>query len=191
MIIIKSLEIENYRNIKHVKLSDLKDLNILIGPNNCGKTNILELINSLCKLGISHSYNYLCEECKKLQKKNKEIECIYLPIELEDFYLKEDPRKVKVRLKILFDREQIDKLVPRVLKKQEELLDKMTIQCQHIEDSITLESRGTTLYGVHFSPFIHRAIINEIRRSILYCPEGRLQNYKGKNFDEYLSLIHI
>jgi len=38
MIIFETIEIWNFRNIKHVKLEGLKDLNIFIGPNNCGKT---------------------------------------------------------------------------------------------------------------------------------------------------------
>ena len=47
MIILKGIEIENYKNIKHANLSGLRDFNILSGPNNCGKTSILNAINVL------------------------------------------------------------------------------------------------------------------------------------------------
>jgi len=186
MIIIKDLKIKNYRNIKNIKLSDLKDLNILIGPNNCGKTNILKLISSLRELNIDGAFHYSCEKCKKLQESSTEFKGIYLPVKHEDFYLMEAPERVKVKLEILFNREQIDDLVPRVLKKQEERLGKITTLRHHIKDSIIMESSATGLYGVHFSPFIHKDIIEEIKRTILYCPEERLQNYKKKDFVDYI-----
>lgn len=47
MVILESLKIENYRNIRNAKLDGLKDLNIFIGPNNCGKSNILKTIGLL------------------------------------------------------------------------------------------------------------------------------------------------
>jgi len=189
MIIIKKIGIENYRNIKRARLNDLKDLNILIGPNNCGKTNILELILSLRNLSITKATtaDFLCEECKKLKESDKEIENIYFTFRNEDFYLRESPNKVKSTLTILFNRESIDKLVPKVLKKQEERLSKITTTCQHIEDAIIMKSlNSTTLSEIHFSPFIHNDIIGEIKGTILYCPEGRLQSYGGKNFVEYI-----
>jgi predicted ATP-dependent endonuclease of OLD family len=184
MIIFKNIEIRKFRNIKNAKLNDLKDVNILIGPNNCGKTNILELISSLRELTISRPSNYLCEECTRFKERNKDIEGLYLPIGHEDFYLRKDPKKAKMVLKILFNREQIDMFVPKVLEKQKERLNKMT--CQSITETIVMENIGSELYGKHFSPFIHKDIIEEIKRSILYCPEGRLQSYKEKGFVEYI-----
>ena len=38
-IILKNLYIQNYRNLKEASITDFKNLNIFIGPNNCGKTN--------------------------------------------------------------------------------------------------------------------------------------------------------
>lgn len=67
MIILESLEIENYRNLKKTKLRDLKDLNILIGPNNCGKTNILKAIELINKLEIGPGVGYRNEDaCSKI-----------------------------------------------------------------------------------------------------------------------------
>lgn len=57
MIVLESLEIENYRNLKKTRLRGLKDLNILIGPNNCGKSNILKTIELIKKLQRSTSTN--------------------------------------------------------------------------------------------------------------------------------------
>ena len=44
---IKSLNIETYRGIKNLKLTDFTGVNIFTGDNNCGKTSILELLNTL------------------------------------------------------------------------------------------------------------------------------------------------
>lgn len=41
---INKIRIQNYKSIKDIEF-DLKDVNLLVGPNNSGKTNILEAIN--------------------------------------------------------------------------------------------------------------------------------------------------
>lgn len=40
----KSIEIERFRSIKHLEISDFKRINLFVGENNCGKTSILEAI---------------------------------------------------------------------------------------------------------------------------------------------------
>jgi ABC-type branched-subunit amino acid transport system ATPase component len=44
MIVISEIEIKNYKNLKEIKLADLRSLNILTGPNGSGKTNLLEFL---------------------------------------------------------------------------------------------------------------------------------------------------
>lgn len=44
---IKEININSYRGIVDLKLSDLAQINIITGDNNCGKTSILEIIDSL------------------------------------------------------------------------------------------------------------------------------------------------
>jgi AAA15 family ATPase/GTPase len=181
MKIIEDLDVENFRNIKHARLENMKDLNILIGPNNCGKTSILELISSFSRLIQGRSYFYLCQECNRLRDK---IGGITLPLKPEDFYLKKDPREIKVKLKFSLNPDSINKLVSgRVLEKQRE--KQKEIVCKNTKNQIEMENPGDysyNLYGKHFSPFIHNDIIEEVKRSILYCPEGRLQSYQGKGF---------
>lgn len=41
---LNEFEIRHYRGIEDLKLKDLKKVNVLAGPNNCGKTSILEAI---------------------------------------------------------------------------------------------------------------------------------------------------
>ncbi|MCQ2535244.1 MAG: AAA family ATPase [Clostridia bacterium] len=44
---IKSIEINNFRGIKKLKVSDLSSINLLVGDNNSGKTTFLEAIQLL------------------------------------------------------------------------------------------------------------------------------------------------
>ncbi|ULG71396.1 ATP-dependent nuclease [Macrococcus brunensis] len=44
MVYIKNLKITNYKSISEVTIDFNKDINIFIGPNNCGKTNILKCL---------------------------------------------------------------------------------------------------------------------------------------------------
>ena len=69
MKIIENLYIQNYKNIKEISLTSFKDLNIIIGPNNCGKTSILESINCLKKIEGSSGTSIDCEKnlCSKIQ----------------------------------------------------------------------------------------------------------------------------
>lgn len=41
---IKSFKVESYRGLQSLELSELENINIFVGPNNCGKTSILEAI---------------------------------------------------------------------------------------------------------------------------------------------------
>ena len=41
---LNEFTIEAYRGLKNLELKDLKKVNIFVGPNNCGKTSILESI---------------------------------------------------------------------------------------------------------------------------------------------------
>ncbi len=44
---ISYLNIEAFRGIKNLELTDLGDINIIVGENNCGKTTVLETIKGL------------------------------------------------------------------------------------------------------------------------------------------------
>ncbi len=48
---IRRLKLENYRSFESYKLEDLARVNLLVGPNNCGKTSILEAAHFLAVQG--------------------------------------------------------------------------------------------------------------------------------------------
>ena len=47
--IFDSLLISKFRGIQNLELSDLGQVNILVGPNNSGKTSVVEAVSLLCK----------------------------------------------------------------------------------------------------------------------------------------------
>lgn len=87
-MIIKSLELENYRNYKNLSLEFDKGTNILTGENAQGKTNILEAVY-LCSTTKSHRgskdseiINFDSEECHLRTILNKKEEDIRIDIHL-------------------------------------------------------------------------------------------------------------
>lgn len=43
-MVFNEVEINNFRGIKHLLLPDLKQVNLLVGKNNCGKSTVLDAI---------------------------------------------------------------------------------------------------------------------------------------------------
>ena len=48
---LRSLEIRNYRNLRHLTIEKLGRVNLLVGKNNTGKTSVLEAVGILIKKG--------------------------------------------------------------------------------------------------------------------------------------------
>lgn len=68
MRFLKYIELHNYLNIKQARLNDLKDLNIIIGPSNCGKTSLLKAVNLLSRTAferVAPAYSG-CKTCMNL-----------------------------------------------------------------------------------------------------------------------------
>ena len=68
------MELRNFRNLNGTNSFDnLKDLNIFIGPNNCGKSNILRAINIISKVQ-SKPNTFTCSKCQDIRENlRKEI----------------------------------------------------------------------------------------------------------------------
>jgi predicted ATPase len=187
MILIKEIALKRFRNL-NVELKNLRDLNILIGPNNCGKTNLLEALGLLSQLSHGQLHNYLCRDCEQLRRNvatrgtESNTATIYVGLMPQDYYKKAAPKDEEVEVSLLLDRKSVEKLVPRILGKQDKRRESA---CPKAEDRIILRNKESALYAVHFSPFLHADVLDEIKQ-ILYCPEARLQNYKGKDFASYL-----
>lgn len=49
---LKSIEIKNYRNLRHISIGQLGRVNLIIGKNNTGKTSLLESLRILLQSGF-------------------------------------------------------------------------------------------------------------------------------------------
>lgn len=54
---LNNIEIQNYRNLKHLRIEKLGRVNLIIGRNNTGKTSLLEGLQILLLLGSNNIFN--------------------------------------------------------------------------------------------------------------------------------------
>ncbi|MCW4028687.1 MAG: AAA family ATPase [Candidatus Bathyarchaeota archaeon] len=203
MIVIKDLEITNFKNIKHAHLKGLSHVNVFIGPNNSGKSNLLLAIEKL--RGISdrqiNSPNFeecaICRELENLSRKQfidyswqlserDAFETTVIPklfFQFSDEFLEsfEDYKKNDIA-KIVQGLIDSYKAMNRNLteKMVEEYVHHMTQYCKN-----QLDFDNKTLKNKH-SSLIPTATMQVINQTVLYCPEERLKNYKGKDISEYI-----
>ena len=183
MIILKEIEIENYKNIKYANLCGLRDLNILIGPNNCGKTSLLNAINVLSELEFGSGLIYPhCSKCDKACRLSDDIIGFRYQLKTKESYLD----KKNTEISFFFNEDEIEKQVPGVLEKQIELLSKTDAD---YKKELILKSHSKhdgNLIGEHISIFANKDILNNIKKSILFCPDERLREYKGKILKDHI-----
>lgn len=186
MRIFKRVEVENYRNIRIANLNGLKDFNIIIGPNNCGKTNILNFIFSLKSLEFGN-FKYHCEDCQQAFNEIKSgVNGLRLRYPIDDFHL-QNVKEHKLRIKISLDEIQIERILPGVLQKQRRLIHKKKSYCSYNREYIKLENEnGTELFGIHLSPFIQHDIIDWMKNSILYPPKGLLRTNCEEEINKFI-----
>lgn len=72
VVIIERLEINDFKNIKG-KTIDFGDFNIIIGPSNVGKSNILRAISISSKtiggkIEVGHDHRFNCDVCTKIKE---------------------------------------------------------------------------------------------------------------------------
>ncbi len=186
MKIIKELELVNYRNIKHEKLSDFKDFNILIGPNNSGKSNILNAINLLSDFSMPNS-NLICKDCEGVKGSYPIQENIDIKFEQKtDSYL----GKGKTEIKFSFDEKDINSITSNLLEELKPQYESKKNVAPHYEEvyKLTLIIRSNnSLTGNHLSVYLHPKILNFLKKNLLFCPDTRLQSYKGGNFSSFIN----
>ena len=56
---LKNIDIQNYRAIKHISLNNFANINIFTGAANAGKSSILEAVYFLCNINIDTLNNIL------------------------------------------------------------------------------------------------------------------------------------
>jgi energy-coupling factor transporter ATP-binding protein EcfA2 len=74
MRVLDSLRIENFRGLEDVVLDKLSDINIIVGPNNSGKTSILDAIDILSKTKTDAISHLDCETCERVITKSSQAQ---------------------------------------------------------------------------------------------------------------------
>ena len=192
MRFLKYIELNNYLNLKHAKMKDLKDLNIIIGPNNCGKTSLLRAVNLLSKIGFGRLDPFFgCSFCGSAFKRDKNMQSIKGSIEVREKYL----TKAKFSAVFGYNKDEIEKVLPKFAERQKDTLTtvgKATATGVHLakqfekEHLEMKEQTGRELVAEHASPIIWNEVITKIFGHILFCPDERLQTYKGTQIPEHI-----
>ena len=170
MRIIEEILVENYR-MRNFHAADLKDVNIFIGPSNCGKSSILEIIELFNNFSLEQ-HDYECSECKAISSKVYGISCSVQP---RAKYLRK--RKIKATFKL--DKEQLEKASFKENPYASKIID-------HVGASLVLtEKSGSVLQSEHVFPYDLKVLKRDII-GVLKCPEERLQSYKTKTITEYV-----
>ena len=177
---IRRIVAENYR-MKHIKLNELQDLNILIGPNNCGKSSVLEivgLLNSISIIDIAPR----CPTCREMISKygsSTHTHSLTCNFSSGAKYL----RKGKIRISFELAKEDLKRDLPENLETVEKTF---AANPDHIEPIINLaEVSDNRLQSDHIFPYNLEAIKEKLTKT-LSCPEERLITYKNMDLTQYI-----
>jgi len=200
MRILKGLELINFRNIKNSKLEDFKDLNIFIGPNNSGKTNILISIDHLNRLSFSYPLPgellHIVTILNQTYFNEKEgFRTIGLSMDTgqDESYKK----KNKFKITYDFDRNFLNRKLLEDYGVSIEELGKKIMDTFHKFNSIdsaverlsnlTLSQVGETgVNSSYISALSVGNMIDGITKKIILCPDSRYNTYKGLPISEYI-----
>lgn len=199
MIILEGIRIQNFRNIKGANFEKkFGDLNIFIGPNNCGKTNILKAINVLSKIIYNETQKFHCGACESAKNvhnesfpKLKKIVGISYEFNENDLFNKRNDYEIKLKFNsdiTHVDNEFFDELPNRMGERRSSI-------AQHLQNiknedenfnTITLICKNREIFSEHLSASYETRILEKIKNSILFCPEQRLNRYKDKSIRDYI-----
>lgn len=87
-VILRSVNLSEYRNFPLFSAEFSPEINIFIGPNGSGKTNILESVSLLCPgKGLKHSkYDEICKQGTNFWKSNFTLESKLGATQIDNYY---------------------------------------------------------------------------------------------------------
>ena len=183
MKLLNRIEIRDIKSNPKADLDNLKDFNVIIGPNNCGKTNILETVLSV--RNATEGGNLLCKQCEKIRSKAR-INARHLKLDKEDIYLGGKDTQRKPYLRISFNKNVAPKIYIESFDSFSQItMDEVENRDAHLSGDLTFTG-NTDLKQEHLSPFNFNNGFSKLVSSILYCPEARLQTYKGQSIKDYI-----
>lgn len=168
-MIIKKIHIKNYKNLKNVTLDDLGQLNILIGPNGSGKTNLLEFLWNFSQgFTTTGGGPSLSEEYWWKHVPEEPIE-ISLKLELEKYEERKFPKEF---LRIV--KSPITIFIQRELKEPRTTWVTKLLEINNLK--LIVDNKNLDLSEVNRQI---RKEIKEIAKAYLFDPKASSQNLIG------------
>jgi ABC-type cobalamin/Fe3+-siderophores transport system ATPase subunit len=197
------------------------DLNVIIGPNNCGKTSILRAINVLQRIDFGDYDLFDCKLCSSFRNQNAllTLDC---QINGRERFLD----KHETRIAFIFDVQEIERFLPYLITERNETLAgalghpledearkevdrlrtskdvrivdqandleriyalKTHVSKEFAEPRIVLkQNRDMKLRTEHLSFIINRKFRDDVLQTMIFCPDARLDNYKGADVPNYI-----
>jgi energy-coupling factor transporter ATP-binding protein EcfA2 len=192
MILLKSLEVINFRNIEKTQLNNFDHLNIFIGPNNCGKTSILK---SIWPLGIpvnpEKSPNCrVCQDIKRSLSGRKMGQ--FGSIHLDN--IGDDKRFKSLNYQITYT---FEKPIINVTPEQvNDTFNQHTAQGALLSEIVPHYSKQidwgkVKILSQYNTAFTEHILPIEFNYKTLMVDDNRLHLYKGRNLSEYLVSINM
>lgn len=209
MKFLTDVEIKHFKNIEHAHLKGLSHVNICIGPNNCGKSNLLRAINKLAFIERGADIRPFCKTCNHIVNESNWFFSWVCAKDSRDAY----ENKLEPEIIFSFNEiylksfEQYQNSVDKLLQRSKQLYDKLThikgisIEkkdiasianfVQHVGEDwgnkISLQGyKGSAGFRSLHGSLMNQTTVNEIKTGILECPELRLEGYKGQKIVEYI-----
>ncbi len=163
---IKSVEIQNFRTFRHLKINNLGQINVFIGKNNLGKSSLLEAIylasDAADRINTSSSYYILKRrgfaQRFKIEKEN-DLEQLLVNFKKHIFYDGSNdaeiviensrPRKIRLSINLLYDTRSIIRILDNVL------------------NDLTIASRMKFINYVPYASFASILTVNKIPTFLL------------------------
>ena len=108
---ITKFDISHFRGIKHLTIDGIKQLNVFLGYNNCGKSSVLEALYLFCdpshpvnEIQINRARHYLKADAKSLQYLFYGLD-VSTPVSLDGDLDNGEKRSVEIRY---YEKEQTD-----------------------------------------------------------------------------------
>jgi len=199
------------------------DLNVIIGPNNCGKTSILRAIDLLQRIRFDrHNDPFDCKLCAPIYNEANSLLSLDGQIGERERFL----NRHETRIVFTFDVEEIERALPYLTNERNEILkgelahpaedegrkeidrlrktkdmkginqanelERIYTQRAHAskefsEPKIVLKQRkDRKLRTEHISFLINREFSESVLQTMIFCPDARLDSYKGANVPDYI-----
>lgn len=188
MRFIKSIELDNYLNVKHAKLDDLKDLNVIIGPNNCGKTSVLKSVELLGRLSFGKHGQISCSICRN-SVRIQQAQDASGSINTREKYL----TTTMIKAAFGFNKSEFEKIIPQMAERQN-IFSSLPFDDdtrRHFSEELdkqqlVIKEQSGQLVSEHISIFSWDEVTRKIFGHIHFCPDERLQTYKGTQITEHI-----